>query len=149
MHYAFALLTWWSVPGCHNQLPLSVWVQSQPYCIALTLCKVFGLLLAWATVKDPPPAGTLVLCHKSTPLPTDLRGSPTGCIPPVRYKLPCFPWIRRGSMSLDVVSVLHVLLNTKVSLSLYTVTPNLAPVRSNQHLCSPACSMTICYWTPD
>ncbi len=84
--------------------------------------------------QNPSPAGTLILCHKGTPLPTDLRGSPTGCIPPIRYKFPCIPWIRRWLLSLYIVSMLLIPLITWLSFSLCTT--NLVPVHSCQHLCS-------------
>lgn len=71
-----------AVPSCHNQLPLSEWVERQANGITLTLGKTLGLLLTRAPIKHPSPGAPLVSCHKAAPLPIHLGGSPTGGKPP-------------------------------------------------------------------
>lgn len=71
-----------AIPSCHNELPLSKWVQCQANGITMTLSKTLGLLLTGGPIKDPSPGGPLVACHKTAPLPIHLGGSPTGCKPP-------------------------------------------------------------------
>ena len=75
-------LTWWPVPSCDQNLPLREWIQCQANGITQSLADGLALLLTWATVKDPPPAVALVICHKTASFPHHLRRSTTRCIPP-------------------------------------------------------------------